>query len=178
MSEETSFVGKVHEVQFDVQIPYATKAGTYAGTLLLYTAGNDDIKRKAFTSKTLELHTNIREGLEGLKPGDYFKMTSYKKGKFSNVTDVHKVIPGQDDPKPKSQSAGFSGGGSNVLGMIKGNTITNAVVLATHNAKGKVGYDDLVEAAHIILRVHGHLEESDIEALMAGGDDLSDDEII
>lgn len=56
---------------------------------------------------------------------------------------------------------------NNTLGMIKGNTVTNAVTLATARAGTKTTLDDLKAAALDVLALHGHLEAMDIKEVMS-----------
>lgn len=169
----TTYHGTVIQIKMDTDIPYAQQDGTYKGSKLVYEAINGETRTKAFTTKTLEINSHVREQLEALNTGDKFAMATSKNTKgFVEVHSLTKVDSFSDipaGPQPASGKTSFTRKGfvDNTIGMIKGNTVTNAVTLATAKYGKGVTFEHLVESALAVLKLHGVLESLDIKTLMS-----------
>ena len=93
---------------------------------------------------------------------------------FHNVVKQGLKVLNKGEPKGVTETAtGVAKAATktfvdNTLGMIKGNTVTNAVTLATHNAaSSEVTLQDLKDAAELVLALHGYLESLDIKTKLA-----------
>jgi len=99
----TEITGEVVKVELDIDVPYATKSGTYSGSRLTFRAFGK-VNEQCFTSKTLEFNPHLREVLEELEEGDKFLMVKEKKGKYNNVKEIIKNGQKSSIPQKKEYS--------------------------------------------------------------------------
>ena len=175
----TEYVGIVLTVELNCNIPYAKKEGTYPGSILTYrdaSTGKEHVEK--FTQQTLEYNTPLYTSLANLAPGMRFSIKKQAKPgtKFHDVLSLERVSEDYVAPVQAAAAPAYSGGGNkaayakapkDATGMIKGNTVSNAVRLACH--RNDTTKEGLKKAALDVLRLHYHLDHNiDVKKMLAG----------
>jgi len=153
----------VVDIDFNSEVKSRDGSKSFKVVKFAYSAfGKENVKNifQAALAKNQDLANDLKE----LKQGDKVDIEVQKNDKGFN--DIIRIKKGGDARfVPTTSKAGKND--DYVKGAIKGNTVSNAVLLATHNRAGfQVSFEDLVEAADMVLKLHGHLEAMDIDTKM------------
>lgn len=172
LTQETlSFSGTVISVENGIVIQKVSGDGTYTGSRLSYRDSRGSPKDKTFTSKTLEMNPNVSASLLSLKPSDSFTAYYVKNGQYSNVVSIAKgtgsSAPATHNTTTTRTSEAPSKQGYSAAGPIKGNIVSNSVILATALHGKSTGIKELKSAALLLIELHAFLESKDIEAEIA-----------
>lgn len=158
-------------IERDIQIPKRT-GGSYPGTRLGYRGFNGEPKDQCFHSKSLEINQALAADVAGLTAGMEVTFVYAKNEKGFNDFKAIKqgrVAATEGGITPvAAASTGYSRPASNdyTTGAIKGNTVTNAIHLATA-LYGKPTQAQLSAAADMVLELHAYVESTDVLSVIA-----------
>lgn len=162
-----TFSGTVISVENDIVIQKVNGSGTYTGSRLSYRDGRGSPRDKTFTSKTLEMNPNVAAALQALKPSEQFTVHYVKSGQYSNVVDITKGASSASKTSDAAASKTSNDTGYSAAGPIKGNIVSNAVILATAINGKNTNKEHLESAAELLIGLHAFLESKDILAEIA-----------
>lgn len=165
--------GKVVIFEKDKTMEKRDGSGTYVAHILRYEV---DFQGQAQDRKTMffpnSTSPQLFAKLNALQSGEEVKLAVVQKDlpggrKVNNVVDI--LAPGEEveisapaaGAAPAAQPA--SNKAYDVSGVIRGNTVTNAVTIASAGGK-EVTFESLKSAAKMVLGLHRYLEGKDIMA--------------
>jgi hypothetical protein len=132
-----------------------------------YTVSILEVLREDKTNKTIKIfEKDLIKKLNGFKKGDLIDLKYTKDGEYFKLVDIVNAAMLSSPHKSFETKPAFS-----TDGVIKGNSITNGVALATARKGNKTTLDDIREATMEILSLHKELESMTLSSLPGDKDE-------